>query len=297
MIPAVAKRRKVIIGIAGLPAAGCSKSLLHSPRPRKPLGLAHLTVARELALDYAGTLRRAEAFGYTHFGFPLGAQSPRHDPPRDPVEVASLCREAGLAIGTLRLAHSSDYQHQMQLARNLGASIVAQSAADVFFTGTIPGRTTRAAFEDWMLRLEKMARAAQTEGVRLVYHNHDWDHVPLEGKTPLELIAENFSTGEVDFEIDIGWAAVAGVDPVALLEELGPRVLSLHLKDVDRGCADSYCRRFGAPGEGDLCYHDLMPRIGQLSDAIGYVEVDDPVNGARAAARAALTFRRSFAAP
>lgn len=184
----------------------------------------------------------------------------------------------------------------MQLARSIGSSFVAQSAANVFFTGTIPGTTTRAAFEDWMLRLEAMARAAQDEGVHLVYHNHDWDHVALEGKTPLELIAEHFSPGEVDFEIDIGWADVAGVEPVALLEELGPRVLSLHLKDVDRSCADNLCRRFVAPGDGDLGYPDLMPRIWQITDAIGYVEVDDAVDGLHAAARAARTVRRSIAA-
>lgn len=172
MIPAVANRREVIIGIAGL-AAACARSTLHSPPAGKPLGLAHLTVARELEHDYAGTLRRAEAFGYTHFGIPLGAQSPRHDPPHNPVEVASHCRQAGLAVGTVRLAYSSNYQRQMELARSLGARIVAQSATDVFFTGTQAGRTTRAAFEDWMLRLEVMARGAQDAGVRLVYHNHD----------------------------------------------------------------------------------------------------------------------------
>nr|WP_272914676.1 sugar phosphate isomerase/epimerase [Aurantiacibacter rhizosphaerae] len=190
-------------------------------------------------------------------------------------------------VGTVRLAYTDDYQRQMQIARSIGATIVAQSAADVFFTGPTPGETTRAAFEEWLLRLETMARAAQDEGVRLVYHNHDWDHVPLDGKTPLELIAERFAPGEVDFEIDLGWAAVAGVGPVALLENLGPRVLSLHLKDLDRGCAGDDCRRFVAPGEGDLGYSQLIPRIRRITDAIGYVEVDDPVDGMQAAASAA----------
>ncbi len=35
-------------------------------------------------------------------------------------------------------------------------------------------------------------------------------------------------------EVDLGWAAAAGVDPLALVERLGPRVLALHLKDIDR---------------------------------------------------------------
>lgn len=292
----MANRREVIVGMTGLAAAGCSRNALQFVPASRYLGLAHLTVARELVLDYTGTLQRAAALGYTHFGFPLGAQSPRHDAPRDPVEVAELCRRAGLAVGTVRLAYSPDYQRQMQLARSLGARIVAQSAADVFFTGPKPGQTTRTAFDDWMLRLEAMARAARDEGLRLVYHNHNWDHVPLDGQTPLELIAEHFAPGEVGFEIDIGWATVAGVDPVALIERLGPRVLSLHLKDLDRGCDDNQCSRFVAPGDGDLGYSGLMPRIRRVSDAIGYVEVDDPVDGMLAAARAAQTLRRSLTA-
>ena len=288
-----ASRRGILTAMAGLALEGCSGRMAGTSRREGPLGLTHLTVARELAADYAGTLRLARAMGYTHFGFPLGAQSPRHETPRDPLEVASLCRQAGLAVGTVRLAYSPDYPRQMQLARAAGASVVAQSAADVFFTGAEPGRTTRSAFEAWMQRLAEMSRAAREEGLRLVYHNHDWDHFPLDGVTPLNLIAERFAPGEVDFEIDIGWAAAAGVDPLVLIQHLRSRVLSLHLKDIDRGCTASDCKRFVAPGEGDLDYADLFPRIRQISDAIGYVEVDDPEDGLAAATVAAGTLRGS----
>ncbi|MEL1251137.1 sugar phosphate isomerase/epimerase family protein [Aurantiacibacter gilvus] len=255
--------------------------------------MAHLTVARELAVDYGGTLQRVRTLGYTHFGFPLGAQSPRHEPPADPVQVAEWCRQAGLAVGTVRLSHSADYPRQMQLASSIGAGIVAQSAADVFFTGEIPGRTTRSAFEGWMDRLEIMAHAAREEGLRLVYHNHAWDHVALDGLTPLELIADRFAPGEVDFEIDMGWAAIAGVDPLALVGQLGSRVLALHLKDVDRSCVTGNCRQFVAPGAGDLDYPGLLAQLHRLTDAIGYIEVDDPDDGLLAAATGAATFLRA----
>jgi len=288
-----ASRREVLAGLAAAGAGAFAGRAAMASGSQRPLGLAHLTVARELSEDYAGTLLRVRALGYTHFGFPLGAQSPRQAPPADPQQVASWCRQAGLAVGTVRLAYSDDYPRQMQLASSIGASIVAQSAADVFFTGETPGQTTRASFEGWMERLEIMARAARAEGLRLVYHNHAWDHVPLDGLTPLELIANRFAPGEVDFEIDLGWAAVAGVDPLALIEGLGPRVLALHLKDVDRGCTANGCRQFVAPGKGDLDYRAMLPKLHQLTDAIGYIEVDDPEDGLRAAATGAETLLRA----
>ena len=288
-----ASRREVLAGLVAAGAGTLAASVAAAKQGPRPLGLAHLTVARELADDYAGTLRRVRALGYTHFGFPLGAQSPRHQPPADPLQAAAWCREAGLCVGTVRLAHSADYPRQMQLASTIGASIVAQSAADVFFTGETPGQTTRAAFEGWMDRLALMAAAAREEGLRLVYHNHAWDHVALDGLTPLELVASRFAPGEVDFEIDLGWAAVAGVDPLALIEQLGPRVLAMHLKDVDFGCVAEGCRQFVAPGAGDMDYPALLARLQGLTDAIGYIEVDDPEDGLRAAATGAATFLRA----
>lgn len=286
----LASRRAVLGGLAAAGAGAIAGRVAFASESQRPLGLAHLTVARELAADYAGTLRRVRALGYTHFGFRLGAQSPRHEAPADPLQVADWCRQSGIAVGTVRLAYSTDYPRQMQLAARIGAGIVAQSAADVFFTGETPGQTTRAEFEGWMDRLETMAGAAREEGLRLVYHNHAWDHVALDGLTPLELIASRFAPGEVDFEIDLGWAAIAGVDPLGLIEQLGARVLALHLKDVDRSCTTGDCRQFVAPGDGDLNYRAMLPRLHRLTDAMAYIEVDDPEDGLRAAATGAQTF-------
>ena len=154
-----------------------------------------------------------------------------------------------MAVGVVRLAHTDDYPRQMQTAAQIGATIVAQSAADVFFTGPQRGRTTRAAFEGWMERLARMAHAAREAGLRLVYHNHDWDHVPLDGKTPIELIAEGFAPGEVDFEIDLGWAAVAGVDPLALEQIAAPR-LGHQLRGVCERSLGLFAERFQEADDG-----------------------------------------------
>ncbi len=181
----------------------------------------------------------------------------------------------------------------MQLASSIGAGTVAQSAADVFFTGDTPGQTTRAEFESWMNRLEIMAKAAGEEGLRLVCRNHAWDHVELDSLTPLELLANRFAPGEFDFEIDLGWAAIAGVEPLALIAQLGPRVLALHLKDVGRSCVTASSRKFVAPGDGDMVYPGLFARLKRLTDAIGNIEADDPEGGLVTAASGSETFLRA----
>src|SRR5690606_23147706 len=107
--------------------------------------------------------------------------------------------------------------------------------------------------------------------------------------TPLEIIARSFAPGEVDFEIDCAWAYLAGVDPLTVVRELGPRVLSLHFKDVDPARGAEPEAQLVAPGEGVLRFKILVPALDRVTDAIGYVEVDRPRDGLAAARSGART--------
>ena len=44
-----------------------------------------------------------------------------------------------------------------------------------------------------------------------------------------------------------------------------------------------------APGEGDLDYATLVPKLDALTDGVGYVEVDNPADGLAAAETGART--------
>jgi sugar phosphate isomerase/epimerase len=83
---------------------------------------------------------------------------------------------------------------------------------------------------------EASARLAG-EGLRLGYHNHDFELSSLIGGTPaLEVLADQLDEAVV-LEVDTYWAAVGGQDVAALLGRLGDRVRYLHVKDgpvVDR---------------------------------------------------------------
>lgn len=286
-------RRAALAGLAAIPLAACTTGRGAVPAAPRPLGLASLTVSRELAADYPGTLKAVQVMGYTHFGFPLAASSPRHPVPPDPLRVADMVRSAGLSVGVVRAGHSEAPEVQMRLAARVGASIVAQSASPVFFTGAKPGEATRAEFEAWLPRLAELSNAARAEGLRLVYHNHHWDHVPMEGMTPLEIIGQRFAPGEVDFEIDLAWTRLAGVDPLGLVSELGARVLSLHYKDVDAARGPDLHSQLVAPGQGAMGYQTLVRKLDVATEAIGYVEVDEPEDGLLSAAVGARTIRQA----
>lgn len=285
MIARLPRRRAMAaLGVLGLGA--CTAMRAGTPQSR-PLGLADLTVIEALAQDYAGTLQGVAAMGYTHFGFRLAGNSPADTTELPPAEKARLVREAGLEIGMVRYGYGRSFADQVRQAADIGATTIAYSAAPVFFRGAQFGVTTRAAFDGWLPELGKMARIAREAGVGLVYHNHWWDHVALDGETPLEIIARTYSPAEVGFEIDLAWSWIGGVDPLNLVRSLGARVKSMHFKDVDPARGTDRMKQLVTPGEGRLDYAALLPNLDLVTGAIGYVEVDDPADGLAAAADAA----------
>ena len=69
-------------------------------------------------------------------------------------------------------------------------------------------------------------KKCRERGVRLLYHNHDWEFAD-DGRVIEALIKDT----DLGFCPDIGWVIKGGWDPLALLERLGDRVGALHLKD------------------------------------------------------------------
>ncbi|MFC3688669.1 sugar phosphate isomerase/epimerase family protein [Aquipuribacter hungaricus] len=75
---------------------------------------------------------------------------------------------------------------------------------------------------------------------KLFGHNHQWEFTTLvtnpetgETTTAWEVLVQNTDPRWVTFQLDVFWAADAGADVVALLEEYGGRIELLHIKDGD----------------------------------------------------------------
>lgn len=68
-------------------------------------------------------------------------------------------------------------------------------------------------------------------GLVLGYHNHHWELGPLTDGRPALLHLFDRLDPAVVAEVDLYWVHVAGVDPAALVGELGARVRLLHVKD------------------------------------------------------------------
>jgi sugar phosphate isomerase/epimerase len=119
--------------------------------------------------------------------------------------------------------------------------------------------------------LGEYARRMADHGIRLGYHNHDFEFGAGEGRTIWEILLGALPSW-VELELDVYWASVGGRDPVAQIGAIADRVRLLHMKDRAAGPTP----RDAPVGEGTLA----MPAIVEAADAAGVewfiVEQDEP---------------------
>ncbi len=92
-------------------------------------------------------------------------------------------------------------------------------------------RTIAPEFNAW-------GRAIKAAGMKFAFHPHGYEFHPIpggHGKTPFDLLVSLTQPGVVWFELDVFWAAHAGVDPAGLLARYPNRWLLLHVKDLRKG--------------------------------------------------------------
>jgi sugar phosphate isomerase/epimerase len=103
--------------------------------------------------------------------------------------------------------------------------------------------------------LNQAAAKAADHGLRLGYHNHDFELSSIiGGRTGLEVLADALDPAVI-LEVDTYWAAVGGQDVPALLGRLGDRVRYLHVKD---GPAVSREDDMVAVGSGRMPVADIL---------------------------------------
>lgn len=199
---------------------------------RRNIGLQLYTLRQELAKDTPGTIQAVVAAGYQQgemFGFP------------NCDAVITAARASGLALHSSHFewdsvvnpkdAGYSDFQRILEKAKKVGLThLVIPYLAE----------QNRKSLDDYRkvaAHANQAAVLAKKAGIQLAYHNHAFEFEPKEGgKTGFEIFTSEFGP-DMQFELDVFWVRVGGVDPVGLLKKLSGRVSQVHLKDLKDGLA------------------------------------------------------------
>ena len=85
---------------------------------------------------------------------------------------------------------------------------------------------------DLCSRLNEAGKKLKTDGINLLYHNHNYEFQKVDGrKNAYEYIIENTDPEYVNFEFDSYWPTEAGVCALDTMKMLGDRMKLYHIND------------------------------------------------------------------
>lgn len=225
------------------------------------IALQLYTVRALAATDLAGTLRAVAAAGYRSVelaGLPDAA----------PDELARLLAETGL-----RPIASHEGIERLRADRIAVADRLRVLGCDRAVVPWIPedDRRTVDDVRRFAAELGVLGSTLADRGIRLAYHNHDFEFAPLDGTTVWDILLAELPA-EIELELDVYWASVGGHDPVTEIGANADRVRLLHMKD-----------RLGGPeahdapaGEGTLAFSEIV-EAGRAAGVEWYIaEQDEP---------------------
>lgn len=105
------------------------------------------------------------------------------------------------------------------------------------------------------------------------YHNHDHEFSRVDGEYAIDRLLE--ALPRLGFEVDVGWVAVGGEDPVAYIDRYADRIEMVHLKDM---AVDA--REFREIGHGTVDLHGCAAAARDADAEWLIYEHDEPANPA-----------------
>ena len=115
--------------------------------------------------------------------------------------------------------------------------------------------------KDWKTHaklMNEVGRQLTDNGIRLAYHNHQFEFVDLGGgTTAMEILLNDSDPENLDFELDLFWAYLADADILGLFKSNPGRFKLCHIKDMGANKADF------ATASYDQISSNLMKNVGE----------------------------------
>ena len=182
-----------------------------------PLSLQLYTLRDQVQGDFAAVLRRVAEIGYKGVEF-AGLHG------HAPAEIAGIVRDLGLQVSSshVGLPTPETISQIADTEKTLGNTrLVSGFGPDDFQTLDDCRRSAE--------RFQTAAELAKHEGLTFGMHNHWWEFETRDGVLVYDFVLEN--APDIFSELDIYWAAYAGVSPASAISGHRRRLPLLHIKD------------------------------------------------------------------
>jgi sugar phosphate isomerase/epimerase len=247
------------------PALGCSSVSSGSSRRRLDrIGVQLYTLRHEMERDVPGTLARVARIGYKEVEF-AGYFG------REPTTLRLLLDTNGLSAPSAHVPYATmgdGWDAALDAAKVIGHEYLVIPWLD---------EKDRRSVDDYRRVAERLNRAgaeSRRAGVRLAYHNHDFEFTPIGGVLPYDVLLEATDPALVAMEMDLYWITKSGYDPLAYFAKYPGRFELVHVKDS----AGPPEHRMVEVGRGKIDWPQILGHHAQAGIRHYIVEHDNPAD-------------------
>ncbi|MEO6174451.1 MAG: sugar phosphate isomerase/epimerase [Flavobacterium circumlabens] len=202
---------------------------------KKEIGLQLYTLREEIPKDIKATLEKVSSAGFTTvetYGFSIKDQFWGLSPAelKKILDTNHLKAVSGhYGIGSfLSDGDTAELKAAIAAARILKSEYLTIPWIDP------PFRKNSEDYKKIAGRLNVAGKMCQDAGLKLAYHNHDFEFEDHNGVTGYEILLKETDKDLVYFEMDLYWVVRAGKDPLHIFKENPGRFKLWHVKDMDK---------------------------------------------------------------
>lgn len=210
-------------------------------------GIQLYSVKEEMAKNAKATMKTLAGYGYTQFEGYDGGKGVLWG--MNPQEFKSYTGDLGVKVVASHANVFEDLDAQAAAAKEAGLEylicpyIGAQESVDEY-----------RAMAD---KFNKVGETLKSHGLKFAYHNHDYTFKMMDGVLPQDILMENTDPSLVDYEMDMYWVHVAGINPAEYLAKYPGRFKLSHIKDA-AATGDNPHERGVLLGTGEIPYAELI---------------------------------------
>jgi sugar phosphate isomerase/epimerase len=203
-----------------------------------PIALQLYSVRTDMEADFEGTLKKVKEFGYDGVEF-AGLHG------KTAAEVKKMCDEIGLVPISAHVPYSEllKGEETFKAYAEIGCKYIVIPWIGAEY---LAGGENNAEFIE---NVKKFGELANANGMKLCYHNHDFEFQKVDGEYKLDRLYSDVSADLLLTQLDTCWVNVGGENPSDYIRKYNGRIEIIHLKDFVGGKSENMYGLIGADGK------------------------------------------------
>ena len=187
-----------------------------------PIALQLYSVRDDMEADFAGTLKKVKSFGYDGVEF-AGLFGHNAE------EVKKMCADAGVTPISAHVPYDElkKGDETFKTYAEIGCKYIVIPWINAEY---LAGGEKNAEFYE---NVKKFGELANKHGMKLCYHNHDFEFEKVDGEYKLDLLYKAISPELLSTQLDTCWVNVGGENPAEYIAKYNGRTPVVHLKDFN----------------------------------------------------------------